>query len=324
MAGFDLLTPDFVHASVSAVFDLSLEGSLVPYPSYINRVYGLKDDDGKEYVVKFYRPGRWTWEAIEEEHQFLADCREAELPVINPLEDSEGDTLFEVSAVSSRNDEQDFLMALFPKKGGRSFDAEGEEQWYRLGRLLGRLHLTARSRSAPHRLNWNPAAVSGPQLKELLPLVHPDTAFDFEELCRNVLSRITPLFQDIPVHRIHGDCHRGNILERPDTGLMLIDFDDMVTGPAVQDLWMLLPGRREDSEEQIGQFTAGYEEFSPFPWETLKLIEPLRFMRMLHFAAWCARQRKDTGFSRHFPDWGSRAYWIRELEDLRDQALVIG
>ncbi len=323
MAGFELLTPGFVHESVSAVFGLSLEGSLVPYPSYINRVYGLKDDDGKEYVVKFYRPGRWSYEAVEEEHQFLSDCSEAELPVIAPMEDADGDTLFEVTAVSPEEEEQDFLMALFPKKGGRSFDAEGEEQWYRLGRLLGRLHSVGLSRRALHRLNWNPSDVSQPQMEELLPLIHPDVATDFEELCREVLQRITPAFQNIPVHRIHGDCHRGNILERPDTGLMLIDFDDMATGPAVQDLWLLLPGRRAESEEQIGQFTAGYEEFSFFPWETLNLIEPLRFMRMLHFAAWCARQRNDTGFLRHFPDWGSRAYWIREFEDLRDQSSVI-
>ena len=323
MAGFDLLTPEVVLQSVAQVFRLSLEGSLVPYPSYINRVYGVKDDDGREYIVKFYRPGRWTYEAVEEEHLFLADCGEEELPVITPVTDEDGDTLFEISAVNRTGEEQDFLMALFPKRGGRSFDAEGGETWYRLGRLLGRLHIVGRRRSAAHRVVLDPAVTSRPQLDELLPMVHPELASEFKDHCYSVLEKIEPLFLNAHSQRIHGDCHRGNILERPGTGLMLIDFDDMVTGPAVQDLWMLLPGRREESSGEIGQFSAGYEEFTAFPWESLNLVEPLRFMRMIHFTAWCARQRGDKGFSRHFPDWGTKAFWTRELEDLRDQSRVI-
>ena len=124
---------------------------------------------------------------------------------------------------------------------------------------------------------------------------------------------------ELVLQRIHGDCHRGNILEHPDKGLLLIDFDDMMSGPVVQDLWLLLPGSYAESKREIGLLLEGYEEFSRFPLSTLGLIEPLRFMRMIHYLVWCARQRFDAGFETHFPGWGTRAWWSKEIEDLRRQ-----
>jgi len=125
------------------------------------------------------------------------------------------------------------------------------------------------------------------------------------------------------VQRIHGDLHRGNILERPDQGLLLLDFDDMAIGPPIQDLWLLLPGRAAECGRELGFLLDGYSEFSELPQESLGLIENLRLYRMLHFLAWRALQRQDLWFKKDFPDWGSRAFWIQELEDFRDQAKII-
>ena len=323
MPGFDLLTPQAVMQAVSQGFDLRLSGSLTPYPSYINRVYGLEDEDEDEFIVKFYRPGRWSFDAVLEEHQFLRDCEGAELPVIPPLPDEEGETLLEMSLVDESGEEEDICFALFPKRGGRNFDAEGEEEWLRLGRLLGRLHSVARERQALHRVTIDPRETTARQIEELVSLIHPDFREAYEEFASETVRRIAPSFEGLETHRIHGDCHRGNILDRPGDGLLLIDFDDMAVGPAVQDLWLLLPGHREECRREIGLLLEGYEEFLTFPRESLELIEPLRFMRMIHYSAWCSRQRFDEGFLRHFPDWGSRAYWVKELEDLKEQARVL-
>ena len=216
-----------------------------------------------------------------------------------------------------------FFLLFFPKRGGRNFDAEGDEEWLRLGRLLGRLHLVAREGSSLERIRLDPSITTRSQIDELLGLVHPDVRQEYEGLARGAVEQITPLFTGVSTLRLHGDCHRGNILDRQGEGLLLIDFDDMAVGPAVQDLWLLLPGRRNECRREIALLLEGYTEFSVFPWESLDLIEPLRFMRMVHFSAWCARQRYDEGFLRHFPDWGSRSYWVKELEDLREQTRYI-
>mgnify|MGYP005851094351 CR=1 FL=1 len=182
MPGFDLLTPQAVMQAVSQGFGLRLSGSLTPYPSYINRVYGLEDEDEKEFIVKFYRPGRWSFEAVLEEHQFLLDCAGAELPVIPPLSDDDGETLLEMSLVGEAGEEEDICFALFPKRGGRNFDAEGEEEWLRLGRLLGRLHAVARERQALHRVTIDPRKTTARQIEELVSMIHPD----FREVKRTV------------------------------------------------------------------------------------------------------------------------------------------
>ncbi|WP_319563240.1 serine/threonine protein kinase [Marispirochaeta sp.] len=319
MSGFDSLTPELVLQAVAQAYGMSLESTLTPFPSYINRVYGLRDDDGRDYVTKFYRPGRWSYEAVLEEHQFLEDCREAELPVVVPIADDEGYTLQDVVAVDAEGNEDEFLFALFPKRGGRNFDAEGDDQWLRLGRLLGRLHLAARERDAENRLVLHPQKTTKAHILELTELVPPDLRSEFHDFCLQTVEKISPAFDGLEYHRIHGDCHRGNILDRSEEGLLLIDFDDMAMGPAVQDLWLLLPGRRDECNRELNLLIEGYEEFLPFTRSSLELIEPLRFMRILHYSAWCARQRYDTGFLHHFPGWGSEAYWVKELEDLKDQ-----
>ncbi len=344
---FEQLTPGIMTDAIESAFGLRLDGLLTPYPSYVNRVYGLRDEDKGEYVVKFYRPTRWSNEALRDEHRFLLDCAGAELPIVAPVADEEGETLQVIvlelparidsmepeatipdSAEGNRAQgepmEVEFPFALFPKMGGRNFDPETDDAWRRLGALAGRLHQVARKRAAPSRAVCNPELTSG-FVDRLLAedVVHPDAAEELESLCRETIDFIRPLFDGVQLERVHGDLHRGNILDRPGTGLVLFDFDDMMNGPAVQDLWLLLPGRTEDSRRELEILLEAYEEFSRFDRATLALIEPLRFMRMVYFLAWRASQRHDYWFRSSFPDWGTRAFWLKENEDLRDQARVI-
>jgi Ser/Thr protein kinase RdoA (MazF antagonist) len=320
MGGFDFLSPELASQAIEEDFSLSLDGGLQVYPSYVNRVFGFRDDEGRGFVAKFYRPGRWSREAILEEQLFLADCAELDLPVVLPLPNAEGSTLAELLVEDEEGREVGFFYALFPKSGGRNFEPEGDEDWLRLGRLVGRLHAAGRKRSAPERLVLGPD-LGAAYVAELLEagLVHPDCREDFEGLAREGLELIRPRFEDLSLQRVHGDLHRGNILDRPGSGLVLVDFDDMMTGPIAQDLWLLLPGRREECARELGLLEEGYSEFSVFDPRVYGLIEPLRLLRMLYFLAWRARQRKDYWFRREFPDWGGRAFWIGEVEDLREQ-----
>ncbi|MFP4705107.1 MAG: serine/threonine protein kinase [Spirochaetaceae bacterium] len=326
---FDMLTPDAAVAAVEQTHGLRLDGTLFTYPSYVNRVYGVRTEEGEEYISKFYRPNRWSTEAILEEHEFLLDCVEAEIPVVPPIPDADGDTLgiLEVTAASddAGPDSVEYPFALFPKRGGRNFDAETDEQWYRLGSIVGRCHLVGRRREAPHRRVCSPQEWTAPFVTELLDeeLVHPDLAGRFQDLTGETLGLIEPHFAGVPFHRIHGDCHRGNLLDRPDEGLMIIDFDDMMSGPAVQDIWLLLPGHAADCGRELTMLLEGYETFLELPRQSLRLIEPLRFMRIVHFLAWRARQRHDHWFRREFPDWGTKQFWIREVEDLEMQADIV-
>jgi len=317
---FDLLTPHVVQGAVESAFGLALDGTLSVYPSYVNRVYGLVAEDGQAYVAKFYRPGRWSEEALLEEHRFVLDCAEAELPVAAPLQDLDGETLASVTADSGEGEET-FDFALYPRKGGRSFDAESVQDWVRLGGLVGRLHTVGARRQAVHRLVCAPQASTAEFLRELenAGVVPAKYAMEFFGLAREALAGIAPHFDGVGLQRIHGDCHRGNILDRPGEGLLLIDFDDMMRGPAVQDLWLLLPDRARSSRRELELILEGYEAFHPFEGSTLRLIEPLRLMRLVYYLAWSARQRDDLRFRQSNPGWGSEAFWIKEIEDLRDQ-----
>ena len=321
---FDFLTPDNVLHAVESAFSVRLDGTLQAYSSYVNRVYGIRTDDGDEYVVKFYRPGRWTDDALAEEHEFVLDCADAELPVVAPIADSEGDTL-QTLEVESESGVAHAAFALYAKRGGRGFDAESDDDWLRLGTLLGRLHLVASRHRAEHRLTCTPLGSTVQFVNELLDsgAVYGDLLDEFRTVVEEAIALITPLFDSIPTQRIHGDFHRGNVLEREGEGLLIIDFDDMMMGPPVQDLWLLLPDHAFAAMRELNLLLEGYEQFVCFDRATLALIEPLRLMRMIYYLAWSAYQLSDHKFLAANPDWGSRAFWIREVEDLRTQASVI-
>ena len=315
---FDLLSPDLVLGQIEGAYGLSLDGSLSPFSSYVNRVYGVKSDEGGEFVAKFYRPGRWTVDAIGEEHEFVLDCVAAEVPVVAPLEDPDGYTL-QVLEIETDEEAIEFPFALYEKRGGRGFDAESGEEWYRLGSLAGRVHAAAGSRPALNRLACSPEGSTRRFVAELADAIHPEVETEFHDLVSSGLGLIEPLFEGVPMLRIHGDFHRGNVLDRGDDGLLLIDFDDMMLGPAVQDLWLLLPDHAWAAKREIAEIVEGYEQFANFPYQTLNLIEPLRLMRIICYLAWSALQRDDHRFRRTNPDWGTKAFWIREIEDIRAQ-----
>jgi Ser/Thr protein kinase RdoA (MazF antagonist) len=320
---FELLSPDRALRAVEEAHGFELDGTMESYPSYVNRVYGMRAQTGERWVAKFYRPGRWTAQAILDEHRFLTDCAGAEIPVVAPIAGDDGRTLHELNADEDGTREV-FLFAVFPRSGGRSFEPETPDALQRLGSLLGRCHAVGARAEAPHRARCAVPLTSS-FVDELLSesLVHPDCVEEFSTACREALAAIDPLFREAPVQRIHGDCHRGNVIDRPGEGLALIDFDDMMSGPPVQDLWLVLPDHAERSGRELAALLEGYEQFHPFDRSTLRLIEPLRFMRMIYFLAWRARQRNDYWFRGSFPDWGSQAFWIKETEDLKEQAAMV-
>ena len=311
--------------AVEQAFGLRTDGTFSAYPSYVNRVYGLRDEEGEEYVVKFYRPGRWSVDAIAEEHEFVLECAAADLPVVAPLADSDGCTLQSVVVEGDVAALHEYCFALYPRKGGRGFDAEGDEEWHRLGALAGRLHAVARGVEAAHRLRCSPADSAARSVRDLREsgVVHPEIEAEFFDLVDGAFGWIAPLFDGVTMHRIHGDFHRGNVLDRAGEGLLLIDFDDMMVGPSVQDLWLLLPDHASRALHELGMIVKGYTQFSPFRVADLRLIEPLRLMRMVYYLAWSALQRDDRRFQEQQPEWGSRAFWIKEVEDVRMQLEVI-
>lgn len=310
------LSPQIVIDSVESSIGVQLDGTVQPYNSYVNRVFGVRTDDGTPLIAKYYRPGRWLQDAITDEHQFLGELASSEVPVIEPIAHESGRTLFDTQSGDHR-----ILFAVFPKRGGRNFDPESDTDWFRLGGIVGRMHQVGKRRAASHRLACIPGETTAAYVNELITdqLVHPEQLEEFVTVCESTIKMIDPLFRGVETHRVHGDCHRGNILDRADEGLLLIDFDDMMTAPSVQDLWLLLPGRADDARREIAMFIDGYEQFSSFDSRNLRLIEPLRFMRMIYYLAWQARQRDDFRFRDENPGWGTRAFWLREVEDLKEQ-----
>lgn len=312
VADFSHLTPDTVINAVEEAIQVRCGNLCRPLNSYINRVYEVGLDAGGALIVKFYRPGRWSHEALQDELDFLKELAEAELPVVPPMPDPGGRLLHKVG---------DTWFAVFPKRGGRPLDEPSTENWLQLGRLIGRMHVVGARCLPKDRIRLHPRHSTRSHLEYILmsETISSQYRRAYEDMATGLIDDITPLFEGIESLRIHADCHRGNILFRPDEGYHLLDFDDMAVGPAVQDLWMMLPDRLPRARPQLDILLEGYETFLEFPYETLKLIEPLRAMHFIHFTAWCARQKADGGFARLSPDWGSQAFWRQEISELEKQ-----
>ncbi|MCM2323692.1 MAG: serine/threonine protein kinase [Oligoflexia bacterium] len=305
------LTPDRVLDAVEAA-GYPCTGRCNALNSFENRVYEVELDDPRvRRIVKFYRPGRWSREQILEEHRFLLDLQEAEIPAIAPLPFPDGDTL----RLSGLN----IWYALFPKVGGRAPDELSDEQLVRVGRLLGRIHNVGAAREAPHRLRITPATYGLENLKWLLSgtWIPLELSTRYRQAVERICELAEPLFAAALVHRIHGDCHLGNLLWNQD-GPFFLDFDDMLRGPAVQDFWLLTPGRDEETFRQRELLIGGYEEMRAFDRGTLRLIEALRALRIVHYSAWVARRWNDPAFPAAFPEFGSHRYWADEIVELND------
>lgn len=318
------LGPDKI---LEAIEDLGYEttGRCLTCNSMENRVYDVEiivDEDKISSpsdafrIIKFYRPGRWTQEQILEEHTFLADLAEEEIPVIEPIA-HDGKTLFKMH-------DSNIYYAVFPKRGGRVPDEMDFEQLERMGRLLARLHATGRARQARHRIRLTPETYGRQNLEYLLlsQSIPSYLESQYQQLVENICKLSTPLFDKTPVQRIHGDCHIGNILWGA-SGLQLFDFDDMVVGPPVQDIWLVIPGRDDDALRQRNILLDAYKTMSDFDDRSLRLIEPLRALRFIHFSAWIAKRYQDPAFTRAFPDFGTPVYWETQIHDLRDQLALI-
>ena len=305
------LDPDTVINAIESV-GLLCDGRLLPLNSYENRVYQVGQETGDPVVTKFYRPERWSDEQILEEHDYALELAEAEIPLVPPLI-LQGRTLHHFEG---------FRFAIFERRGGHAPELDDEDTRAWLGRFMGRIHAVGSGRPFQHRPSLTPerfglqaiATISGGRW---LP-PHLETAF--ESLADDLMSMVSTLYQQagrFRAIRLHGDCHPGNILWRD--GPFFVDLDDCQTGPAVQDLWMLLSGETEEMSLQLKDIVDGYREFHDFDTRELLLIEALRTLRMLHHAAWLARRWEDPDFPIAFPWLGEPRYWETLVLGLREQ-----
>lgn len=295
-------------------FGVRCDGVFLALNSYENRVYQVGVEEGGYLVAKFYRPNRWSDEAILEEHEFALDLEDLEIPVVAPLRDEAGLTLFE---------HKGFRYALYPRRGGRwpELDQPDTREW--IGRFLGRIHALGATRRFEHRpgLDVEGWGLRSKQFSLDSGFIPAELRASYESVADQVLRRIDQVFEIIGDYRsirLHGDCHPSNILWT-DQGPHFVDLDDCRMGPAMQDIWMLLSGEREERTRQLADILSGYCEFHDFDARELMLIEALRTLRILHYSAWLARRWDDPAFPRNFPWFDSPRYWEGQIEALQEQ-----
>jgi Ser/Thr protein kinase RdoA (MazF antagonist) len=306
------LTPDCMLDALASA-ELYGDGRFIPLSSYENRVYQFFMEDGPPVVAKFYRPERWTDAQIAEEHAFVATLAEREIPVVAPLL-VKGRTL---------NEYNGFRFAVYPRRGGRAPELDDPSTLERIGRFIGRIHAVGAiepfvARPAIDVENF------GREPRDYLlggDFIPADLRPAYTSIVDMALAAINRAFDSagaVRTIRLHGDCHAGNILWT-DAGPHFVDFDDCRMGPAVQDLWMLLSGDRAAMTRQLADVLIGYEDFHDLDHRELALIEPLRTLRMIHYAAWIARRWRDPAFPAAFPWFGTQRYWQDHVLSLREQ-----
>ena len=316
-APYSALTPDCVLNALDSVGFRS-DGRLLALNSYENRVYQVGMEDGPPLVAKFYRPERWSDAAILEEHAFVQELAEREIPVVAAMPLADGATL---------NVFNGFRFAVFRKHGGRApeLDARDTREW--MGRFIGRIHAIGALQPFQHRPALDQSTF-GEEPRDFL-LAHDFIPADLAEAYRSVvalaLAGVRHCFdraRAVKSLRLHGDCHIGNVLWTDD-GPHFVDFDDSRTGPAIQDLWMLLSGERAEMVRQLADLLAGYEDFCEFETRELHLIEALRTLRLIHYSAWLARRWHDPAFPAAFPWFNTQRYWQDRILELREQIALM-
>lgn len=309
---YSLLTPDFMLDAIESL-DIYPSSGLLALNSYENRVYQFSCDDGLRYVVKFYRPGRWTTQQILEEHDFSLELSDQEIPVIAPLS-IQGTTLQQYNG---------FYFSLFPCQGGRQFEVDNLNHLEWVGRFMGRIHKAGQSKTFKHRL---PLTLENflfePQQYLLQYSEIPSYLRLPFDTALNLLVDLTQTKFNNAGHfstqRLFGDCHPGNILWT-DKGPHFVDLDDSVTGPAIQDLWMMLNGDKQEQAIQLDVLLEGYNEFCDFDARELQLIEPLRAIRMVNYMYWLAKRWDDPAFPHNFPWFNTPQYWEQQVLALKEQ-----
>lgn len=318
---FYSLTPEHILSAIESI-GVRCTGRCLALNSLENRVYDVEVDVAEDLrpsdprrfrIAKFYRPGRWTREQILEEHGFLDRLKEIDLQVAAPLPFPDGATLGEMQGI---------FFAIFPKIPGRLLlhDELSDEHLGRLGRFIARMHNVGAGTPSSRRLALTPATYAAANAAFLLEqnFLPPDYRDRYEMLTEQIVRLIEPMFKEVKMQAIHGDFHLGNVLWSNDAPVV-VDFDDMVRGPAVQDFWLLAPGRDDRTRSALAKITEAYEQMREFDSFTLQLIEPLRTLRMIHFTAWIARRWTDPAFPRAFPHFGTDRYWQEHVLDLQEQ-----
>ena len=317
---FDRLTPQALLDVLDSA-GLRGDGRLLQLNSYENRVFQVMLEDGSAVVAKFYRPGRWSDAQILEEHGFAAELAQAEVPVVAPLVLTGGQTL-----VHALIDGQPFRVAAYPRRSGHGPELDDPATLRWLGRFIARLHTVGQRQRFAHRQTLDVATFGHAALARLVAqaAIPPAQIEPWRNTCQQALAAMDAAFAAVPARliRLHGDCHPGNILWRDEGdagGPHTVDLDDAVTGPAVQDLWMLLSGPADAVPGQLAAVLEGYRQFRDFDDRELALIEPLRTLRMIHHSAWLAERWADPAFPIAFPWFGTGAYWAQQTTQLREQ-----
>lgn len=313
---FRQLQPDDIFG-VLEYLGFRCNGRFLALNSYENRVYRIGIEDAADVVVKFYRPGRWSDEAILEEHAYAAELAAQEIPVVAPLTIG-GETLFRQGP---------FRLAAFANRGGRAPELDDEDQLQQLGRFVARIHNVGDTRRFAHRPGIDIDSYGTESRDYLLDAGHiPDEMIEvYEGVSDEVLDGVEHAFDragHISRIRLHGDFHPGNVLIAGDR-FHIVDLDDARSGPAVQDLWMFLSGDRDEQTPQLAALLTGYQEFRRFDARELHLVEALRSLRILHYAAWLGRRWDDPAFQKAFPWFASRRYWDEHVLSLREQVALL-
>lgn len=310
---YDALTPDIIlDAMEEAGFTVS--GRLFALNSYENRVYQVGLEEAPPVITKFYRPGRWSEAQIREEHDLTLELKQADIPVVAPMQLDSGDTL---------GRHGDFLFAVFQQRGGQAPDTSVTDTLYRLGQWLGQIHNIGARRPFTHRPGMalldgietsNRLLVEGGWIPTDLRPAWDSLIPDLQTLCAARIDEAGP----VDTLRLHGDCHAGNILCREEQ-MLFVDLDDCRSGPAIQDMWLLLNGDDLERGFQLGELLEGYEMFRDFNRRERHLIEPLRCYRQIAHCAWLAKRWDDPAFPRFFPWFGQPRFWSDQILSLREQ-----
>lgn len=310
---FQALSPEFILDCLLSI-GIRVDSGLIALNSYENRVYQFMDEDRIRYVAKFYRPHRWSREQILEEHQFTQALFDAKIPVVTPV----------IINNNTLHEYQGYLFSLFPSIGGRQYESDNIEQMESVALLLGRMHQIGAQKNFIYRPTIG--------LEEYL-YQPQEVLLSCDFIPKNIHSalrtNLTQLIKAVEQHwhndwqciRLHGDCHIGNILWRDQA--ILVDFDDARNGPAIQDLWMLLNGNRQEQRLQLDALIEMYQEFNDFDSQQIKLIEPLKAMRMVHYLAWIITRRQDPAFTAAFPWITDVDFWYQQLKEFEQQTKAI-
>ncbi|AJR01347.1 YihE protein, a ser/thr kinase implicated in LPS synthesis and Cpx signaling [Enterobacteriaceae bacterium bta3-1] len=310
---FQTLTPDLILDAIEST-GIRIDSGLTELNSYENRVFQLMDEDRQRYVVKFYRPERWSDGQIDEEHVFARELANAEIPVVAPLS-LHGQTLHHFAG---------YAFTLFPSVGGRQYEIDNDDQLEWVGRYMARIHQVGKQQLFSERptIGLDEYLYQPRDVLERTPLLPAKLRPAFLAALDSLIVEVEQYWTtDWAPVRLHGDCHPGNILWRD--GPLFVDLDDARNGPVVQDLWMLLHGERQEQLIQLDILLEAYGEFADFDTQQLKLIEPLRAMRMVHYLAWVARRWQDPAFPKSFPWMADESFWLRQTSAFMEQVKLL-